>query len=119
MAPVIDVHTHWLSARRFPELALSGAAIPDVLPDGTARLVNDGVSSLIYPDMFDDAKQEQVARQAGLDLRILTRVLFEVADSNHGAVMAYGKGSDPPGVCTGGRLGGVVSPMRVTGRHVR
>jgi aminocarboxymuconate-semialdehyde decarboxylase len=72
MAPIIDVHTHWLSARRFPDLALSGAVIPDVLPDGTARMVIDGVSSLIYPDMFDDAKQEQVARQAGVDLRILT-----------------------------------------------
>jgi len=72
MAPIIDVHTHWLPARRFPELALSGAVIPHVLPGRTAQMVNDGVSSLIYPDMLDDAKQEQVARQAGVHLRILT-----------------------------------------------
>lgn len=29
--PIIDVHAHWLSARGFPELALAGAVLPNVL----------------------------------------------------------------------------------------
>lgn len=71
MASVVDAHSHWLAIRRFPEVAASGE-VRSVLANGTARSVTDGISSLIYPDFLDDDKQEQVAQQAGLDVRLLS-----------------------------------------------